>query len=50
MLLAHGASIDLPGPDGFTAREILRRKRDPDFQLMAARPRPDGCPLSAAPE
>jgi uncharacterized protein len=35
MLLRRGARGDIPGPDGQTAIEILRRKRDPDFRRMA---------------
>ena len=35
MLLRRGARGDVPGPDGRTAIELLRRKRDPDFRRMA---------------
>ena len=31
----HGAAGDIPGPDGKTAAEIMRRKRDPDFHVLA---------------
>ena len=34
-LIAAGAKGDIRGPDGKTAREIMRRKKDPDFQRMA---------------
>lgn len=36
MLIAHGARGDIPGPNGQTAAEIMRRKKDPDFRRMAA--------------
>ena len=35
MLIRHGARGDIPGPDGQTAAEIMRRKKDPDFRRMA---------------
>ncbi|HEY5009128.1 MAG TPA: ankyrin repeat domain-containing protein [Caulobacteraceae bacterium] len=35
MLIAHGARGDIPDKAGVTAAEIMRRKRDPDFQRMA---------------
>jgi uncharacterized protein len=35
MLIHYGARGDIPDPDGQTAAEIMRRKKDPDFQLMA---------------
>ncbi len=37
MLLAHGARTDIPGPDGVTAAEILRRKKDPKLRRLAER-------------
>ncbi len=33
----HGARGDVPGPDGRTAVEIMRRKRDPGFPRLADR-------------
>jgi hypothetical protein len=33
--MALGAAIDIPGPDGATVREMLRRKRDPGFRALA---------------
>lgn len=35
MLIRHGARGDIPGPDGLTAIQIMRRRRDPDFHLLA---------------
>ena len=35
MLLAHGARGDIKNKDGFTAAELMRKKRDPQFQKMA---------------
>lgn len=35
--MTYGASQDIPGPDGVTVRELMRRKRDPDFRAMAER-------------
>jgi len=35
MLIRHGARGDIPGPDGQTAAEIMRRKKDPDFHRIA---------------
>ena len=35
LLARFGARGDIPGPDGRTAVEILRRKRDPDFHRIA---------------
>jgi len=35
MFIGHRARGDLPGPDGLTAAEIMRRKRDPEFRHMA---------------
>jgi hypothetical protein len=35
MLIRHGARGDIPGPDGQTAAEIMRRKKDPDLRRMA---------------
>jgi len=35
MLIRHGARGDIPGPDGQTAAELMRHKRDPDFHRMA---------------
>jgi len=35
MLLRRGARGDIAGPDGQTAIDLLRRKRDPDFHRMA---------------
>lgn len=35
-LPAMGCSIDIPGPDGRTAREIMARKVDPRFRVLAA--------------
>ena len=35
MLLAYGARGDIPGPDGDTAIQIMRRKRDPDVRRLA---------------
>jgi hypothetical protein len=37
MLIRYGARGDIPGPDGQTAAQIMRRKRDPEFQTMADR-------------
>jgi ankyrin repeat protein len=37
MVVAHGARGDLPGPDGRTAIEIMRKKRDPRYQALADR-------------
>lgn len=37
MLIRHGARGDIPGPDGKTAAEIMRRKKDPDFHRLAER-------------
>jgi len=37
LLIRYGARGDIPGPDGQTAAQIMRRKRDPDFQRMADR-------------
>ena len=34
-LIRAGAKGDIPGPDGQTARQIMRRKKDPDFKAMA---------------
>jgi uncharacterized protein len=34
-LLRRGARGDIAGPDGQTAIDLLRRKRDPDFRRMA---------------
>ena len=34
-LIARGARGDIPGPDGQTAIDLLRRKKDPDFRRMA---------------
>src|SRR5262249_30855695 len=31
MLIEHGASLDIPDPEGRTARDIMRRKKDPTF-------------------
>lgn len=36
-LIAAGAKGDIAGPDGKTAREIMGRKKDPDFRAMAER-------------
>ncbi|MBS0333722.1 MAG: hypothetical protein JSS35_13220, partial [Proteobacteria bacterium] len=36
-LMAYGVSGDIPGPDGATARDLMRRKRDPDFKVLAER-------------
>ena len=35
MLIAHGAQGDIPDKTGATARQIMRRKQDPDFRAMA---------------
>ena len=35
MLAARGAKGDIPGPDGQTARQIMRRKKDPALREMA---------------
>ncbi|MFI4973590.1 MAG: ankyrin repeat domain-containing protein [Caulobacterales bacterium] len=35
MLIAHGARGDIPDPSGLTARDIMRRKKDPEFRAMA---------------
>ena len=35
MLLAHGARGDIKNKDGVTAAELMRKKRDPQFQKMA---------------
>jgi hypothetical protein len=35
-VIAMGCSIDVPGPDGRTAREIMARKKDPQFKVLAA--------------
>ena len=35
MVIRHGARGDIPGPDGRTAIDILRRKKDPEFQRLA---------------
>jgi uncharacterized protein len=37
MLIRHGARGDIPDPQGRTAAEIMRRKKDPDFRAMADR-------------
>jgi hypothetical protein len=37
LLIRYGARGDIPGPDGQSAAQIMRRKRDPDFQRMADR-------------
>ena len=34
-LIAAGAKGDIQNPEGRTARDILRRKRDPEFRRMA---------------
>jgi hypothetical protein len=35
MLMRYGPRGDIPGPDGKTAIDIMRRKRDPDFRRLA---------------
>ena len=35
MLLAHGARGDIKNKDGVTAADLMRKKRDPQFQKMA---------------
>lgn len=35
MVIGHGARLDIPGPDGVTAGELLRRKRDPQLRALA---------------
>lgn len=35
MFVRHGARGDIPGPDGRTAIEILRRKKDPAWRALA---------------
>ena len=35
MLIAHGARGDIKNQDGVTAAELMRKKRDPQFQSMA---------------
>jgi hypothetical protein len=35
MLIAHGARGDLKNQDGVTVAELMRKKKDPDFQQMA---------------
>ena len=35
MLIRRGARGDIPGPDGKTAIDIMRRKKDPAFRRMA---------------
>jgi ankyrin repeat protein len=35
MMIAHGARGDIKNKDGVTAAEIMRKKRDPEFQKMA---------------
>jgi ankyrin repeat protein len=37
MLIAHGARGDIKNRDGVTAAELMRKKRDPEFQKMADR-------------
>lgn len=37
MVIGFGARGDIPGPDGRTAVELLRRKRDPAFRALADR-------------
>ena len=37
LLASHGARGDLPGPDGRTAVDILRRKRSAEFRALADR-------------
>lgn len=35
MFARHGARGDIPGPDGRTAADILRRKKDPAYRALA---------------
>jgi hypothetical protein len=35
MLIAHGARGDIKNKDGITAAELMRKKKDPQFQKMA---------------
>jgi ankyrin repeat protein len=35
MVLSYGARTDIAGPDGKTAAEILRRKKDPAYRRLA---------------
>ena len=35
MLIAHGARGDIKNKDGVTAAELMRKKKDPQFQKMA---------------
>jgi uncharacterized protein len=35
MLIAHGARDDIENKDGVTAAELMRKKKDPQFQKMA---------------
>ncbi|MBI1196495.1 MAG: hypothetical protein GC203_01375 [Phenylobacterium sp.] len=37
MVIGFGARGDIPGPDGRTAVDILRRKRDPAYRALANR-------------
>jgi ankyrin repeat protein len=35
MLIAHGARGDIPDAAGLTAQTLMRRKKDPEFRVMA---------------
>lgn len=34
MVLGYGARLDVPGPDGLTAADLLQRKRDPRLRAL----------------
>jgi ankyrin repeat protein len=35
MVIGYGARLDIPGSDGLTAADLLRRKRDPQLRALA---------------
>jgi len=36
MVIRHGGRTDIPGPDGRTVAEILKRKKDPAYRALVA--------------